>query len=274
MMKIRFRQFLEEQNSPYDVDSLQDVTAVIGALHKHCSASIGRGNQIWRGSKTAHKSAIFHPGTGKRGSRNISNYYTVLLDTNPLNSEFPERAKSLIASTSKAGATSYAHWSVLDKEGRSSTKEGSVLALFPFDGTKVGVINKSDIWQCKLEFNKSLHMQEGITSMNDFWQSFMQAIDRPNEIPTMEQLIRLIYRHPNEVFKELEDASYIGRNEDKNVVEKFAADIPDAYSFETMGCEVATAGNVRAERSEVWFSGSCVAAAPDHWNAIAEEFGL
>lgn len=263
---IRFKQFLEAQTRPYDIDPLQDEAAVIEALHEHCASSIRGGAQIWRGTTTAHKSAIFHPETGTRTSKNVSNYYTVLLDSNPLNSDFPERSRSLIGTTRKGSAASYTF--------TGTSKEGELLALFPFDGVKVGVVNKSDIWQCQLEFD-SLHLTETLHGMNDFWENFMQAIGKSAETPTMEQLMRLIRSHPDETFKELEDASYIGRDGDKrSTAEKFAGDLPNAYSFESMGCEVALAGKVRAERSEVWFSGPCVAVTQADWAAVEKEFGL
>jgi hypothetical protein len=260
---MRFKQFLEARVKPYDKQPLKDVDAIITALKEHCSDTVkawaNSGHRIWRGSRSMHNSGIFHPGTGERESENSSNYYTVLLDTNPLNSVFPKRSQSFIGSTSYKSANSYGH----------------ALVLFPYDQTKVGVVNRTDIWLCKLEFNRSLKINESLSGMNDFWEGFMKALGKGRNTPTMPELQKLLHSHPTVALKELHEASYVSRQQDnENIVDELADDLPNAYSFENMGCEVILPRELDAERSEVWFSGSCVGVAEVDWEAVRKEFKL
>ena len=260
---MRFKDFIREAEvKAYDKEA-HSVDSIIKLLQEHCKEALHAGaeneqSQIWRGSKSAHKSGIFRPGEGERQSQNTANYYTVLLDSNPLNKAFPKRAKSFIATTNRRRASNYAN--------EKSDKPGTVLALFPFDSTQVGVANTSDIWNCKIKFPK-YGLNETIISMNHFWERFFQHIGKPDAVPTMPELINLVRANRDAIDDVFSD-------ETSGLPIHFIQGLEKAYSYKSMGCEVSDPGEVQHENSEVWFSGPCVGVVPADWVKVAEEFKL
>lgn len=95
---------------------------------------------IYRGCSQVQKYLEANPQNGQRKSANTTNYYTVALSQLPAFKDYPPRDRSLICSTSK----SYAEEFVRQYSG--------VYAVFPVNGTKIGMINDGDMWDTYLDF--------------------------------------------------------------------------------------------------------------------------
>jgi len=85
---------------------------------------------LFRGTTDRGAFLVIDPSTGVRKSTNTKNYYTILMDNSPYFREYPARSKSLICTTDEFYARDY----------------GTMYALVPFDGQKIGICPYSDIW--------------------------------------------------------------------------------------------------------------------------------
>lgn len=268
---MRFKQFLEAKVRPYESEHLE-LDELIAALRKHCMASIrnaAANNVIYRGARNTVPSGIYNPGSGERQSQNTSNYYTKLLDTNPLNTKFPKRSKSFIGSTDADRARNY------------TRGVGSLVRVFPFNDVDIGFVNSEDLWDTEMTL---LDQHHNIPDVNEFWDTFMNDVGKSGQIPTFEEAMSLIKNAPPEVvigalkkefmlLNDHEAAFKEGRNV-AYLVKQLLEELPGAYSYENLGCTIESPGEFDAAGSEVWFSGKCVIVHNEHYPEIAEEFGL
>ena len=87
--------------------------------------------RIYRGINNNKEALLVDPKSGSpRESANTSNHYTLLMDNLPSWKKFPKRGRSLICTTF---------------QGRTSG-HGIGYAVFPYDGSKIAVASKEDIW--------------------------------------------------------------------------------------------------------------------------------
>jgi hypothetical protein len=74
---------------------------------------------------------------------------------------------------------------------------------------------------------------------------------------------------------EIEEVDSVkGKKEIDDVVNQFITDLPDTYSYDSLGCDVLPIHHLNEKNSEVWFSGKCIGVTGSDWDLIAEEFKL
>lgn len=243
MTMMTFKQFLEAKVSDYSFTP-EKTDALIEILKKNCSEALEAYNRysIYRGIKDPWRPAgVYDPSTGTRESENTTNFYTIILDTNPANDGWPKRSKSFICSLSKETASEY----------------GNLYQVFPFNGVKVASAGTNDIWNTRVRFPKT-QIDVRLVAANIFWDLFF-----PESIPkTMDALLAgLRKQDPALVMDALVTKLKYNRelNDDPaEVVEAFIQDVPLAYSFKNMGCVLSNPNGVRRGTDELWFSGPCV----------------
>ena len=127
----------ESKVRPYKFEDLQ-IKKAVQLLNTHCRESLALiYRPIWRGMSNHNKPIVYIDAeTGKRKSNNTYNYYTELIDHSPYFKGWPRRSHSLICSTSYKYASSYS--------------ASDTYAIFPFDGTKIAVCPKQDIWETNI----------------------------------------------------------------------------------------------------------------------------
>jgi len=249
---LTFKQFLEAKVSEYEHRPLQG-HVLANYIKEHCGEALKAwqdGHGIYRGSRGATASGLYNPGSGERTSANTNNYYTSFLDTNPKNKGWPKRSKSFICSTSTESADGYGR----DRGGKTFT-------VFPFDGTPIGVVNRSDIWHLGVEFRGGFYLQDTIKGMNDIIPNFIEKAGKPRSwVPTLDEFHDLIKSMPPEDFeKECLEMNLETHSADpKTARDSFADQLYDAYSYDQLDCEKKTPGTVKHERSEVWFDSNCI----------------
>jgi len=267
---VRFKQFLEARINSYEHEP-QDGGQLLDTLRTHCMKSLRTaqaGNMIYRGSRSALKSGVYDPGLGLRKSQNTTNYYTVFLDTNPRNRGFPKRSQSFICSTRKGKAKQY-------------VEKGTLLNIFPYDQTKIGVCDDDDIWGLELHFKgflKTFHLVD----FNDFWDDLCDDLGKsPGSLQSLddaqfmlrsarqEQVIKALHREGL-----LHGIDSVGGPSDREIVDNFITSLPDAYSYKQLRCRVVDPDEIPEIGSEVWFSGKCVAVTENDMDMVREEFGL
>jgi hypothetical protein len=142
---------------PYEFENL-GVKRAVTLLNQHCKESLSLiHNPIWRGMKNHNESILtIDPTTGERRSNNTSNYYTTLLDYSPYMKGWPLRSKSLICSTSHGYAINYGQ---------------QRYTIFPYDGVKIAVCPKQDIWETPIvlpEFGRRFAGGRGLSDFNEW----------------------------------------------------------------------------------------------------------
>lgn len=264
---------IKEPNKQYSSEEL-DSKKLIKALTDNCSEAIASFkkspmSRLWRGSKTKRSSGIYNPSSGERSSANTGNYYTKLLDSNELNSEFPLRSKSFICTTSVITGAGYG-------------KKGTMYALFPFNGAKLGQVNQEDIWYTKIKFNGQFHMQETLKSMNDLWPELHQAMGKPrNWTPTLDELMDW-YDNENraeDFVQEMQDQGYMAKGKSTKeyamkCLGNFIDQLPEAYSYQKLGCTLKTPSSFIHPDSEVWVADKVILVNEFDYDLVQEEFGI
>lgn len=256
---ISFKQFLEAKRADYESETHSDPQKIADLILAHCSdaneAFMNDSKGIYRGWKTTKKSGVYRPDTGTRSSENTENFYTVLLDTNPLNKGFPLRSKSFVASTSHKTAGGY----------------GERTQLFPFNGVKIGFVNRPDIWRTILTF-PDLGFEDNILALQKFWKYIMGPSLEPESMEeAIEYLRKKDPKDVMQVFKDLTTFEPPAGEPPEETVKRIIKDLPTAYSYQKMGCDVMTIGNYDSTgNSEVWFSGPCVLVSEKDQSAVGD----
>ena len=225
--------------SDISFDDELDLEQTIKLIKKSCSNSIQliqNDHLIYRGWKYEDipPYCLIDPTKTTRKSEGTSNYYTLIFDNHPEMKEYPKRSKSLICTTDLWTAKKY------------SVKQRCTMVI-PFDTTKIGIVNKSDIWDvnCKL-FNCKLSLEHlnivfkksGITDNN--WDTFKHQL-QDDEFKNKFLDILNDYQHS------------IGNNSSlyDNVIE--------AYSPKNTGFTSCYTANYNVSGdSEAWIGGKCI----------------
>lgn len=274
---MRFKTFLEAQVKPHGYKESDD-DELISIIRENCMGAIQSaraGVFIYRGTRSSYAGGVFDPSQGERKSQNTSNYYTMLLDTNPANAAFPKRSNSFIASNRKSKADGYAY---------TSTKAGTLLWLLPFDDTKIGLINEDDMWDLRADFGLKLAGEYGshnIVDLNDFWADLIgEMMLRPKDITSMADLVKAIRQEsPATIATCLRKEGFLhnadkAKMTDAQIADAFADAIPKAFSYDQLGCTLTDSGDLPSETCEMWFSGKCVGVNTKSWETIRKEFDL
>ena len=280
---ITFKQFLREEGMPRAEMDLGDL---VSQIKEKCSDIVANyksqtGHAIWRGDPGLTASYMLKPQNGNRKSANTTNHYTVLLDSNPKNKDWPPRSKSIICSTSFHAAQGY---------GRGN----GMGVLFPYDGTKIGVVNRPDFWSVKVSLAPSVGRPQSMPNLNKFWFKLIQlAQDAKIPIafeggatPTSSELAKFLDSIPTEFAAKLlsgarqyalvgDDIEDYTNEQAKTVFGAMCTWLPFAYSYNEMGCELRTSKSVELkERTEMWFSNTCFYVCQDDIPAVFGALGI
>ncbi len=244
-------------DKPLKLNEIETADA-IAMLNKHCKDALWmlkKDRPIWRGFKSGARPntsfTVIDPSESERVSSNTSNHYTVLLDNAPYNKKIglPPRSKSLIASTDSGYAGGY----------------GSVYAIVPFDGVKIGCVNNEDMWDTqitlfeqeqKIENFNSLFSYLGINGNIESFQHFASRIESDDGyfkevVNKMQQFYVDTLSSETKVEMKKDFMGYLFR----------------AYSANATGHTVATTATLkRNEDQEVWVGGKCMAIAKKTWD--------
>jgi len=269
---MRFKQFLEAKVKSYDHEPAA-THDLVELLDRHCLQALRSaqaGNFIYRGSRSTLPAGVYNPGSGERKSQNTSNFYTIFLDTNPLNDEFPKRSKSFITTNNRYKAENYA--------------SGPILYCFPFDDVKIGLVDSDDFWDLRIDFDVLFSAGDSIADLNDFWEELIgDMLLKSSDIKSLADMISAIKsEHPATVANRLHRNGYLygvnrSKISDEEIVKRFVASLPKAYSYKQLDCKLTTPDDIPDPDKgscEMWFSGKCVMIPENILDEIREELGL
>ncbi len=144
---MKFKQYLTENSR---AKALEDEDAY-ALVKKHCKKAYNaylKGWAIYRGIKYPINYHMFiDPSKSTRKSANTSNYYTLLVDNNPLWKDYPKRSQSIICTNSQ----------------RKTLGFGEMFVVLPYDGSRMGVAPEHDFW---FSFEKTLGFGNSLNYFN------------------------------------------------------------------------------------------------------------
>lgn len=243
---ITFKQFLDEAK---DHKKDLDIGKVVEMLEAHCSDALKNEKLLYRGMTPGKPAYILHGEVSTRKSANTTNYYTVILDNFLPYDGYPKRSGSIILSNAKYVAEGY----------------GTPYVVFPFDGVKIGVCAKVDMW-----FSPPFTVGESgdtltIKGWNEVWSEY--GIDSSSYLAFVD-----------DIKSKINDGSKVGGMLADIFVDKSNVEpaIEEAYSAKSLGLELATTKTIENYdgNRELWIGGQCIAIHPDMWKHVQEELKM
>ena len=249
---MRFKEFIREARHREDI-SIEKTMELLEANCKDAMENFD--SPLWRGSRQMSEESYLVTGeAGGRRSANTQNYYTLILDHFLPNYGYPKRSKSIIcANNSNRGyAMGY----------------GTLYAIFPYDGVKIGVCPDKDMWYTHVTVG------EAKTKMIKDWNEIFRSLDinddsyvdfKNSVISTMNSDKMKNGHHSGVLY--LLDA--FGSNPTK--VETV---LKDAYNPEGMKMHLATSadiGKYEDKAREIWISRKCIAIRADIWEKMSDD---
>lgn len=146
----------------------QNCPRLVKMSHRH-------GHHIYRGLDEKDNAFLFaDPATSHpRTSANTTNHYTLLIDNLPSWKSYPKRSQSFICSTVLEGAEKF----------------GIPFAVFPPDGTTIGIAPDDDIWNSFHHLYKQVGLS--IDDFNQALQNITGLVTQSQDTPiTFSQLQR------------------------------------------------------------------------------------
>ena len=253
-MTITFKQFLSEAavGKRPEFEKLKTKKA-IAMLNKYCKDAIWMLQQnkpFWRGEQHLEHNIVtagfvtVDPSKTERKSQNTDNYYTVLLDNNPLCKAFPKRSRSFIATTDRWNADAYSYG-------------GTRFIMIPFDGVKIGAINDEDMWDTKI---KMFGSSSSIDSYNGRWK----RLGLKASVKSFEDFGKKLATSGDAKRKFRDE---FGLTTDDQA-EHFMENIWKAYGPESTGFTIHTTKDVQDAKGEVWVGGPVMYISMDMWDKM------
>jgi len=219
---------------------------------------IYRGTNRWIGGPGGEIS-IADPSKSERISSNTSNHYTVILDNHPEMKDFPKRSKSFIASTNYDRAFKFA-----------SGEVDNFFILIPFNGVKIGIVPKEDIWDLDIHF---LGLYYNITGMNSTFIELGVLSKSIDDIKEYARKVKDNRRNYDEFVREFRN-SKITDDILWNARQDLMKVIWDAYSPKHTGlsCETTATMDRTLPNNEVWIGGKCLVIKYTFWEKMVNEY--
>jgi len=184
-----------------------------------------------------------------RKSRNTENYYTIIMDNDPLWKSFPKRSESFICSSDPSYASDY----------------GTLYLVFPVNGTKIGQCPSKDIWDIS---------EDKTNEMLDEVNTYIAGLARTSRIglsevdyklfkTNLKKIQDMFDKDPDSVIKKMDTFTYnrnfnnkmksLLKQNDNNFYKMFL-DIISPKDFKLW-----TTKNFDVhDKHECWFSGNCI----------------
>ena len=255
---MRFSEFIKEASVGKRLKITElEINKAIDMLNTHCKDALWmlRSNEpIWRGDDTMEPKSgfsIVDPTETKRKSQNTTNFYTVILDNIPSMQEYPKRSRSLIASTDFSKSSSY-------------SRKRKPLAVIPFDGVKIGVVNERDMWNVEVSlFDET----KGIADWNCYLSSLLKGYSEWAAFKAYQKCLDDGDKLETRRFDAFRKTTGIQKADPK----KFLDELNKGYGGAGFSsCTTKTLP--REEHTEVWIGGKCMIIGYDMWLDIHDAY--
>lgn len=274
---ISFKQFLYENlnNQKLQVASLQ-MDDALSALNEHASDAswmLVENMPFYRGERSRDVLnkieetgfVLIDPTKTSRKSTSTGNYYTTIFDNIPSRKDFPKRSRSLIASTDENIAKGYSGSAV------------PPLRIIPYNGVKIGVVNKPDVWNTKISkfFNLS---KASVEDLNTVWKKIKDINE--SDWSTFLDFDKRLKAGDKDAITQLQHALVIGWDwgrlkSDGKIVKDFSnflEELDNAYGPESTGHTWYTTKNMPRDlgNTEVWIGGPVICMTEEMWENLRQ----
>jgi hypothetical protein len=196
--------------------------------------------------------ATVDPSATMRKSQNTYNYYTVILDNHPDYKDFPKRSRSFIGSTNYETANDYVF--------NDKTK---TYVMIPYDGIKIGMINRKDIWDTYITLF-------GVRRKIEYFNLKFSLADIDDSLNGLKDFDRRLKNNDPEAIKKF-NLNESDLEKYKNI---FLEEIWRAYSPKETGFTVHTTKTLPRplpKDSEVWVGGKVMLINYKTWYLYTDE---
>ena len=258
---LNFKQFLHERAIDSEPNYSEVEDDILTIMKTHCSESmwmLKNNTPFYRGDKGVRfKNAdAFTVDTSAtlRKSQNTSNYYTVLLDNNPVNKDYPKRSRSFICSTSAVTAGYFDDY--------------NYFVVVPFNDAKIGYVGREDFWDLSIDF---FGKSRRISSINGYFREL-----KLSDV-SWDSFVEFDKKLKNDDEEAFENFSFFLKElkiyDAESYRYSFLEEIKRAYDYRKIGPEHFTPENYEYDGtpSEVWIGGKILMIAPSVWNQMRED---
>ncbi len=250
-MKIQLEKKRPEKKT---ISKYTDLKKILDANCKQGLSFLANNTGIFRGMTGTKDFMVVDYSKGERSSTNTDNFYTVIFDNSPYFKDYPKRSKSMICSNSIAYAENYTGWS-------------EPYAIIPFDGTKIAVCPRQDIWETKIPqtsvFSRSVKNLELIQYSDHFTSGKSGISSETNKLSEIQEKLKQRLNNDQD-FR----ATFKHKNVNEIINDIFNDLHPDTLNFRLMSIPnfSSTFKNSldkfktrEGGSNECWVSGPCVA---------------
>lgn len=258
----QFTQYLTESSGSRMKPLDDENTKII--LSKKCRKSVKayldnqRSGYIWRGvyDRRVTNYQGFGKGEEPRKSANTYNYYTLFMDNHPLWKSYPKRSESFICTTDMNKADIY----------------GSRFAVFPVDGSNIGVCPSRDLWDSfsALRYDSLSDFTKLIYRMLSYAQDYINVNYADDNWPTFVRQSETLEKWLHEDYDDTAYDSVEDTSEQKRWIDNFNYSQIFLKYFEYSIIEMMEqvvnpddfklikSGDSVPRSSEVWTDGQCI----------------
>ena len=257
---VTFKQFLNEASVDEKPEFKPNtVEEAIATLNEHCKDALWmlqENTPIYRGEKSVPQEALktgfmtVDTSATERKSQNTKNYYTVILDNNPLMKDYPKRSRSFICSTRLSYASGFA-----------GGQSGAALIVVPFDGVKIGMCGSYDMWETHVQL---LGRNEDIADMNDMFEDL-------GIVPALKSFTDFNDRLKAGDQSAIKDLRRVFRSKDYDG--DFLSDVWKAYSPSKLKFSLHTTKDFPhiTDEREVWIGGKVMMITREVWDKMRKK---
>jgi hypothetical protein len=256
---ITFKEYLDEaaitktpMYKKYDIDE------AVKIYKTKCSDATWmaiKDKPLYRGESQrlgGYKAYTVNPALTRRQSENTTNYYTTILDNNPLMNAYPKRSRSFVCSTRLNYTQGF----------------GDPYVVIPYNGVKIGVCSGHDLWRTRVTL---FGIFVTINRMNDYWEDIPEI--KPSSWRSFLKFAGKLEAGDEkaiEVFRKAFEIHDMGTLHE--FANQFITDIYKAYSPQSLEFDVCTTKDIHHNlgEQEVWVGGPVLMIEADQWHFIRD----
>lgn len=256
---MKINEIIFEDNKPHKNirrSSEVSILEAIDFIRSNCSeiTNIYKKNKdvrLYRGMPSGSDFRFGDTSIRTRRSKNTENYYTMVMDNDPIWKKFPKRSESFICSTDKSYATDY----------------GKIYLVFPVNGTKIGQCPGRDIWDISIKKTGEMldEFNNFILELQNISKTGLSQYDY-NLFRSKLKIVQNMY-NKNPKFFEDKFPSYLLNKKVKQLLSNnynnFYKMFLDVISPEDFKLWTTKNFDVK-NKHECWFSGKCIFVNVEH----------
>lgn len=225
---MNFKAFLLEGRDIKEV-SYEEIAKLLTSTYSESKRLI-MSRHLYRGVKHKPEKFLYSQATTERKPLDGGEYYTPILQSNPLNKDWPKRTRSTICSSSIEKARAF----------------GKSYYVFPKNGIVLAKLDEADIWLTKIPFfEKSENYEKILFYVNTFIKYHIDPKDLKRlSIDNLIDLMKARKLISAEMLKHLE-----------------SLDLEKIFSYEELGGKLMSIreyANSSGANGEVWFEGPSI----------------